>query len=148
MQRFRAEQFVPRPIDEVFRFFSDAHNLPRITPPAMRFTIVAMSTPTIGEGTLIDYKLRIRGVPVRWRSRIEQWIPNERFVDTQVRGPYASWHHLHRFEERDGGTWITDDVHFALPLGLLGRVVAGRWVRRDVERIFAHRRAVIARLMG
>ncbi|MBS1961159.1 MAG: SRPBCC family protein [Bdellovibrionales bacterium] len=141
-----SEQWVPRPVAEVFDFFSRAENLERITPPFLGFRVKGMSTPAIEEGTLIDYRLRIHGVPVGWRTRIEEWVPGERFVDVQLRGPYALWHHTHTFAAENGGTRMRDRVRFRLPLGALGRLVAGALVRRDVSAIFAYRSRVISDL--
>ncbi len=140
------EQWIPRPVSEVFEFFSRETNLETITPPFLGFKVVRMSTPTIQEGTLIDYRLKIHGVPIGWRTRIEDWQPGVKFVDTQLKGPYALWHHTHTFEAKDGGTLMRDRVRFRLPLGPLGNLVAGWLVRRDVAQIFAYRTSVIEKL--
>ena len=142
------EQWLPLPVEKVFPFFADEKNLEVITPPFLHFHVLGKSTPEITEGTLIDYKLRLRGVPVRWQSRIEEWRPNERFVDTQVRGPYALWHHTHLFEIVRGGTNVIDHVRYEVPLGFLGRWFVLPIVRRDVEQIFAYRREKITELFA
>jgi ligand-binding SRPBCC domain-containing protein len=142
--RLRVRQWIPASLEQVFDFFSDARNLERITPPFLHFHITAMSTPEIGVGTLIDYKLRIRGVPVKWRTLIESWKPRTEFVDTQLRGPYRKWHHTHRFEPMAGGILIEDDVLYRLPMGWLGELAGGALVDRDVRRIFDYRKQVIA----
>ncbi len=142
--RLRVRQWLPASLEQVFDFFSDARNLERITPPFLHFQITSMSTPEIGPGTLIDYKLRIRGVPVKWRTLIESWKPRTEFVDTQLRGPYSKWHHTHRFEPLAGGILIEDDVLYRLPLGWMGEVFAGALVDRDVQVIFDYRKQVIA----
>lgn len=134
------EQWVPHPVDEVFSFFADTRNLERITPPLLKFNVRGMSTKEMQEGTTIDYSLRLHGLPVRWTSRIEDWVPNERFVDTQTSGPYALWHHTHEFEAHDGGTIVRDRVRYRVPFGALGDLVAGSWVRKDLRRIFEYRR--------
>jgi len=110
--------------------------------------VLAASTPKLQSGTTIDYRLSLRGVPVRWRSIIEQWLPSRRFVDRQVKGPYRTWVHTHEFEPRAGGTLVRDHVRYALPFGPLGNVVAGGYVARDLERIFAYRRARLRELLG
>lgn len=135
VRTLRTEQFLPRPIDEVFAFFADAGNLERITPPFLRFRIL---TPAIEmkQGALIDYSLRLRGVPIRWRTRITRWEPPRCFVDEQVRGPYRLWRHTHFFEPRDGGTLCRDLVEYKAPFDGL---VHARLVRPDLERIFAFR---------
>jgi uncharacterized protein (TIGR01777 family) len=142
------EQWVPRPPDEVFRFFADAHNLERITPPFLKFRILAVSTPTLETGTRIDYRLSLHGVPVRWQSLIQDWNPNGSFVDTQTRGPYHRWHHTHEFEPWDGGTIIRDRVHYELPLGALGGLAAGGFVAKDLDAIFAFRQQAIREIFG
>lgn len=142
------EQWVPRTPDEVFPFFGDAHNLEELTPGFLRFRIEKVSTPEVGAGTLIDYRLRLHGVPVRWRTLIESWQPQESFVDTQIRGPYRLWHHTHEFEPWQGGTILRDRVRYQLPLGALGDLAAGWLVERDVATIFDYRREQIARRFG
>ena len=130
------EVWLPRPIDEVFEFFSDAHNLETLTPPPLRFEILTPSPIRMAVGTLIDYKLRLRGIPVRWRSEITAWEPPCRFVDEQRRGPYSMWSHEHIFEEIDGGTLAKDIVNYAVPGGAL---VNKLFVARDVRGIFEYR---------
>lgn len=142
------EQWVPRPVAEVFPFFSDPRNLERLTPPFLRFHVRGTSTPEVRAGTLIDYTLRLRGVPLRWRSRIEEWQPGRRFIDVQLRGPYRLWHHTHEFEPWRGGTILRDVVRWALPLEPLSGLIAGPMVRGDLERIFAYRRRAVDELFG
>src|SRR3954451_64976 len=91
------EQILPGAPDEVFPFFADARNLEAITPPLLRFRVTTPEPIEMGAGTLLEYRLRIHGIPVRWRTLIEDWAPPHRFVDTQLRGPYARWHHTHTF---------------------------------------------------
>lgn len=144
---FIAEQRVFKPRDAVFAFFSEPRNLEAITPPWLRFRIVAQSTPAVERGTELEYRLRIHGLPVTWRSRIEEWIPDERFVDVQLRGPYAKWHHTHTFHDHGASTLIRDHVLYRLPLGWLGPWVGGRFVAADVRRIFDFRTARTAELL-
>lgn len=141
---FVAEQFIPAPPEKVFSFFSEAKNLEDITPDSLRFHIQGMSTPEIEQGTQIDYKLKIRGVPAKWKTEIDEWKPPFKFVDNQLQGPYRLWHHTHEFKALGGGTLMTDRVRYQLPMGLPGWLVAGNFVRKDVEKIFAHRRKIIA----
>ncbi len=148
-QVLEREQFVARPVPEVFEFFSRAANLERITPGWLQF---ALDEPEpepeqIRAGTLISYHLRVHGVPVRWVSRIEEWEPGRQFVDLQLKGPYRRWHHRHRFDAVDGGTRVTDRVDYELPLGPLGELAWRLFVRRDLERIFDHRRRAVAELL-
>jgi len=142
------EQRLALPPERVFPFFSDPRNLEKITPDFLRFRVLGMTTPEIADGTLIDYALRLHGIPVRWQSRIESWTPNRRFVDEQIRGPYAWWHHTHEFEPDAGGTIVRDRVRYRLPLGALGESVAGWLVRRDLAAVFDFRRKRIAELMA
>ncbi|MEO6026981.1 MAG: TIGR01777 family oxidoreductase [Candidatus Binatia bacterium] len=142
------EQWVPRPPEEVFPFFSDAHNLERLTPPFLKFRILDVSTPAMQTGTRIDYQLSLHGVPVRWQSLIQEWNPIHSFVDTQTKGPYQRWDHTHEFEAYDGGTVIRDRVHYELPIGALGAMVAGRFVAKDVQTIFTYRREKIREIFG
>ena len=141
----RREQRLPRPPADVFPFFADAGNLEAITPPWLGFHIVTPQPIPMGPGTLIEYRLRLHGVPVRWLTRIEHWKPGERFVDAQVRGPYRLWHHTHEFAaDGAGGTIMRDTVRYALPFGVLGAVAHRAFVARDLARIFDHRALRVA----
>ncbi len=137
------------PAEKAFAFFADARNLERITPPWLGFEVRTPGRIEMRPGTLIDYRLRLRGVPLRWRTRIEAWDPPRRFVDVQLSGPYALWEHTHSFEP-DGPDAVTiaDRVRYALPLGRLGVLGHSLLVKRDLERIFDHRRRAVAQLLG
>jgi ligand-binding SRPBCC domain-containing protein len=130
------ELWLPRPRAEVFPFFAEAWNLETITPPWLRFEVLTPPPIPMRSGTLIDYRIRVHGVPIRWRTEIAEWQPPRRFVDVQLRGPYTLWHHTHTFEERDGGTLCGDVVRYR-PRG--GALMNWLFVRRDVERIFQFR---------
>jgi ligand-binding SRPBCC domain-containing protein len=138
------EQLLPVGVDEAFAFFGDAANLQRITPAWLHFRVVTPAPIAMAPGTLIEYRLRLHGLPLRWLTRIEAWEPGVRFVDVQLRGPYARWHHTHEFESRGAETLMRDRVRYALPLGPLGRAAHAVLVRRDLERIFAFRHAAVA----
>jgi ligand-binding SRPBCC domain-containing protein len=142
---FKAEQVVNAPLAQCFDFFSKAENLEKITPPLLHFHIITPLPIVLKKGALIDYKLKVHGVPMKWRTLIEEWQPNTKFVDTQLRGPYKLWHHTHEFESIDGGkkTLMHDTVNYALPFGFLGRLVHPILVKPDIDKIFAHRRKVI-----
>lgn len=131
-----------RPLDEVFRFFSDPRNLEAITPPFIRFRIVAPPPLEIHEDLLIDYALRIRGLRIRWRSAITIWDPPHLFVDTQVQGPFRRWIHEHRFKSLGETTLVEDRVAYGVPGG---NMVHRLFVRRDMERIFAYRATALKR---
>ena len=138
------EQHLPAEPAEVFPFFGDARNLEAITPPWLGFRVVTPEPVAMAAGTLIEYRLRLRGVPVRWRTRIEAWEPPHRFVDVQLSGPYRLWHHTHTFEPAPGGgTTMRDVVRYALPLGPLGALAHRALVKRDLERIFDFRRDAV-----
>jgi ligand-binding SRPBCC domain-containing protein len=131
--------------DQAFRFYGDAGNLEAITPPWLGFQITTPQPIEMDAGTLLDYKLKLHGVPVRWQTEIVSWEPPHRFVDVQVRGPYRLWEHTHIFEEAgDGATVIHDRVRYAIPLGALGSIANGLFVRRDLARIFDYRRDAVA----
>jgi len=143
LQEFKSEQWLPVTRDELFPFFADAGNLQELTPPWLSFQIVTPRPIAMHVGAQIDYRLKVRGLPLRWRSEITTWEPPRRFVDEQVRGPFRRWIHEHRFEERDGGTLIIDHVRYAVPGGPL---INWLLVRHDVARIFAHRTAKLRAL--
>jgi ligand-binding SRPBCC domain-containing protein len=142
------EQVVARPLDEVFDFFSRAGNLALLTPPQMRFQMITPEPIAMGVGTLIEYRLRVHGLPLRWISRIDEWDEGRRFADRQLRGPYKLWLHSHEFEAVPEGTKVNDHVRFELPLGLLGELGGLPLVRRDLARIFDYRRAAVENLLG
>lgn len=145
-ERLERVQRVPRPLDEVFAFFEDARNLEAITPPFLRFRILTSPPITMSAGALIDYRLHLFGVPLRWRTRIESYEPGRSFVDVQIAGPYRLWRHLHEFTPVPGGTEIRDRVDYTLPFGPLGRLVHRAFVKRTLARIFDYRRDTIDRL--
>lgn len=144
--RYIFEQWVPKSKEEIFPFFSDAHNLEDITPPSLNFNVTRVSTSEIEEGTEIEYKLKLDGIPIRWKSVITQWNPPSQFADSQVRGPYKKWYHIHKFEDFTGGTLLTDQVDIVLPLGKLGYLASAWKVFKDVEKIFNYRREIISQM--
>lgn len=132
--------------NKVFPFFAEAKNLESITPEWLNFKIKKLSTPDIQEGTLIDYKLKIKGIPIGWKTLIKNWKPSEQFTDTQLKGPYNTWHHTHSFYDLSSGTLMEDKVIYKMPFGILGDVVRYLWVQHDVSKIFNHRSQVIEKL--
>ncbi len=145
----KRQQLLPRARREVFAFFGDAFNLERITPPFLRFRVLTQSPIEMKAGALLDYQLALFGVPFRWQTLIEQWSPDEVFVDTQLTGPYALWQHMHIFEEvRPALTLMRDRVLYRIPYGVLGRVAQVALVRRTLNEIFDYRAAKCAELLA
>ena len=147
MREFTLETdlWLPRPRDEVFSFFAEPRNLESLTPAWLNFQVLTPVPIAMRPGTLIDYRITVHGLPIRWRTEIAEWDPPRRFVDVQLRGPYTLWHHTHTFEERNGGTLCLDEVRYR-PRG--GALVHWLLVRRDVERIFQYRRKRLLELFS
>ena len=145
----RREQRLPGTPDDVFAFFADPRNLEAITPPLLRFRVVDAGPAGIvmGTGALLRYRLRVHRVPVGWLTAIREWDPPHHFVDEQLRGPYALWHHAHTFEPDGDGTLMRDVVRYALPLGPVGELARRLFVARDVEEIFDYRACRIGKLL-
>lgn len=138
-------QRVEVPVERAFAFYGDALNLEPLTPPWLHFEVTTPGPLKFQPGTLLDYRLKLHGVPIRWQTRIEAWEPPARFVDTQARGPYSLWEHTHLFEpDGDSATVIHDRVRYSIPLGPLGTLAHRLFVRRDLERIFDYRRDAVA----
>jgi ligand-binding SRPBCC domain-containing protein len=145
----RREQRLPGAPEEVFPFFGDARNLGAITPPLLQFRMLTPDPIVMAPGTQLRYRLRVRGVPVSWLTEIRAWDPPYRFVDEQLEGPYALWHHTHTFEDDGaGGTIMRDEVRYELPLGLLGELAHRLLVRRDLARIFDYRAERVPALLS
>jgi ligand-binding SRPBCC domain-containing protein len=143
-----ATQQIPLPRERLFPFFSDARNLAVITPPQMGFRIRSTEPIVMREGTLIDYTVRVAGLPLRWRTLISHWDPPIEFADEQLRGPYALWHHRHRFTALGPSeSRMDDEVIFRLPLAPLGNL-ALPFVKHELRRIFRYRHAAIERAIA
>lgn len=142
------EHWVPGELERVWDFYSDEQNLEKITPPILNFHVVAKSTPKIQSQTLIDYKLKLHGIPLRWQTRIEDWQPMKRFSDSQLKGPYRKWHHVHEFDRLGNGVVTRDQIRFKLPLGFLGRAGSLGLVLSDVRKIFAYRSMMTTQVFG
>lgn len=138
------------PVEQAFEFYAEARNLEAITPPWIGFEVITPGIIEMRTGALIDYRLKLHGVPVRWRTRIDVWEPPVRFIDVQVRGPYALWEHTHTFEpDGEHAVLIGDRVRYSIPLGPLGQIARAAFVKRDLERVFDYReRAVAERLQN
>jgi ligand-binding SRPBCC domain-containing protein len=143
----RRRQQLAQPLERVFEFFSAARNLERITPSWLRFEVRTPEPVPMEVGTLIDYRLHYRGVPLGWTSQIEVWEPGRQFVDRQLRGPYGLWHHRHTFFEAAAGTVIEDEVHYAAPFGVLGELAQPLLIERDLRRIFDYRQEAVRRIL-
>lgn len=139
-------QRIELPIEQAFEFYGSADNLERITPPWLDFEITTPKPIEMGAGTLLDYRLRLHRIPIRWQTRIETWEPPRGFIDTQVKGPYSLWEHTHTFtEDGPGATIIADRVRYSIPFGPLGVIADRLFVRRDLRRIFDYRRDAVVR---
>ena len=139
-------QTVAAGIESVFAFFEDPWNLEVITPPWLSFKIVSSTSAQVRLGTEYKYRLRWQGIPISWRSRISEYETGQHFADEMLRGPYASWYHRHLFTVVPGGVEIVDRVEYRLPLGPLGRLVHGVFVRSQLDAIFDYRRETVARI--
>ncbi len=142
--RITRETVVPTPLEETFAFFADARNLESLTPPWVGFQIITPAPIIMQVGTLIDYRIRVHGVPLTWRTQIAAWDPPHRFVDVQLVGPYRRWHHEHTFEACAGGTRAVDRVEYRAPLAWLTHPLM---VSRDVSRIFDYREIALHRAL-
>ncbi len=135
--------------EQVFGFFADAKNLEAITPPLLRFSVITPTPITMQVGSLIEYRLRVHRAPISWLTSIQAWEPPHRFVDMQLKGPYALWHHTHTFTpDGDAHTLMKDTVRYAIGFGPLGELAHRLFVKRDVEAIFSHRAQVIGPLLA
>ncbi|MBN8626431.1 MAG: SRPBCC family protein [Planctomycetes bacterium] len=141
----RRVQTLPLPPEEVFEFFADARNLEAITPPFLKFRVLTEGAIEMRPGALIEYRLQLFGVPFGWRTEIESYDPPRSFVDRQLRGPYALWHHTHTFKpitDEAGvavATEMTDVVRYRIRFGVLGSLARLLFVRRTLDRIFDYR---------
>ena len=141
--RFETQVWLNRPREDVFKFFADPQNLERLTPSWLHFEILTPPGTEIRRGAMLDYRLRLRGIPLRWQSEITVWEPPLRFVDRQTRGPYSLWVHEHTFAEKEQGTLVGDTVEYAVRGGPL---VQKYLVAPDLERIFRYRQRVLQQI--
>lgn len=144
--RLYRETIIDRPLDEVFAFFSDAYNLEALTPDFLNFKILTPHPIRMHEGTFIDYKIKLFGIPFKWKTRISLWEPGKRFIDEQITGPYALWVHEHTFEQVEGGTRMTDTVHYRSMKGFLDFLPHQLFVKQRVEQIFDYRTEALLKI--
>lgn len=139
-------QIIERPRREVFDFFADAGNLEKITPPELNFKIITAQPINIKQGAFIDYRLKLRGIPITWKTEITQWNPPFDFVDTALKSPYKQWIHLHTFADGENGETIMEDrVRYRLPFEPFGDL-AHRYVKKELNYIFDYRWKVIEKV--
>jgi ligand-binding SRPBCC domain-containing protein len=142
-------QEIARSRSDVFRFFSDPFNLERITPRFLRFRILSPRPIVLTAGTHLEYSLALFGVRFRWKTLIEQWLPEESFVDVQLSGPYKLWRHTHIFTKLgDDRTLMIDRVEYALPGGAFAKPAHAFFVSPILKRIFDYRGRMIERMLA
>ena len=141
--KIEMNQFIKRPLLEVFEFFSRPENLAQITPGKLNFKILTPGVLEMKEGAIIDYTIKLFNIPIHWRTLITTYEAPYKFVDEQVKGPYAFWHHTHIFKEVRGGVEIHDSVSYSIPFGVIGRILHILWIKRDLQYIFEYRKNVI-----
>jgi len=144
--KLKFKQVINSSLDDVFSFFSNPENLSKITPEKLGFNILTPTPIKMKEGQLIDYSIKLLGKKIRWRTMITEYIPNVKFVDQQLKGPYSMWHHTHEFKDVDGKVEMTDEIYYVMPFGLLGRLVNFLFVSRDLNNIFKHRVEIINKI--
>ena len=141
------EQFIDLPLEDVFGFFSKPENLSLITPSRLKFDIITPTPLEMKDGQLIDYSLSILyTIKLHWRTLITHYEKPYKFVDQQIKGPYSLWHHTHTFEEKDGGTIIKDNLTYAIPMGIIGRLIHFIYIKHDIKGIFNYRHKILDKI--
>ena len=148
MHEFRTELVVPKPIEEVFEYFNQPANLVKLMPSFMAFKLLTPEPLIMKDGAVFDYQVKVFGIPNRWTTYISDYQPPHRFADIQLKGPNSYWHHVHQFESVDGGTKVTDHIHYLLPLGILGVIANYLVMTPIIKALFAHRLKVVAAEFG
>ena len=133
---------------EVFAFFADPACASRLVPPWIRVTLLSGAGKAVVAGTVLDYRITCLGVPFAWRAFVREFDPPFRFLDAQLRGPFARWEHRHRFLTDDNGTLMEDRLVYRLPLGLVGRAVHAVVLGRLMTAAWRHRTQRIGALIG
>jgi len=145
---FKSEQLMPRPVEQVFDFFKRPENLDAVTPKNLGFKILTPSPIIMQKGAVIDYTIQIYGIPMQWQTLITDYNPPCSFTDTQVKGPYKTWIHTHRFSAQGDGTLMVDEVEYSIAYGLIGEMARILFVKREIEKIFNHRRKIMNQVFG
>ena len=143
--RLQTQLWLPRCREEIFGFFSDPINLDQLTPPWLHLELITPKFVEMRAGTLLDYRLRLHGIPIRWQSEISAWEPPNRFIDRQTKGPYRQWVHEHTFFAHNGGTLVGDNVTYAVPGG---RIIQKLLVAPDLNKVFRYRRKMLEQLFN
>ena len=145
-----SRQRIPKPVEEVWQFFSDAKNLLQVTPPHLNLKVTnEVYGETVYAGQVMTYTVRpLLGIPLEWMTEIIQVEPLKYFIDEQRKGPYKLWHHQHHFKAIDGGTEMIDLVHYRVPFGLVGNMANALIVKKELEKIFSYRYQKIIELFG
>ena len=143
--QLKSQLWLPQPQEEIFSFFADPKNLDRLTPPWLHFEILTSKFVEMKVGTLLDYRLRLHGIPIRWQSEISVWEPPHRFIDRQIKGPYRQWVHEHTFSAHQGGTLVGDSVTYAVAGG---RIIQMLLVAPDLDKVFAYRHRTLSQLFN
>lgn len=144
----KREQFISKPLKEVFSFFEKPENLTEITPKNLGFTILNSTPIKMEKDALISYRIKLLGIPVYWQTRISDYNAPHSFTDEQLKGPYSLWIHSHTFSESNGGTLMKDEVLYSIPLGLLGEIAHFIYVKKELENIFDFRASVISNIFS
>ena len=148
--RLFTQQRFAQPLETIFDFFADATKLEVITPPLLKFRVISPGPIEIRKGTTIDYRLRLHGIPITWRSLISDWEPGSMFVDEQLKGPYRVWRHEHRFTRDGNETLVEDEVYYEVPLSWSGLHLPVHFflVRPDLLKIFRFRQKKLAEIFA
>lgn len=136
---FETQTILTKSLQEVFPFFANAENLDAVTPPWLKFEILTPLPIEMKVGTKVDYRLRLHGIPIRWRSEITEWDPPHKFTDVQLKGPYRFWKHEHFFVSEGNQTRMIDRVEYDVPGWIFAPIVHSLFVKLDLERIFDYR---------
>jgi ligand-binding SRPBCC domain-containing protein len=145
---FETQTILNKPIQEVFPFFANAENLDKVTPPWLKFEILTPMPIEMKIGTQVDYRLRLHGIPIRWRSEITEWDPPHKFTDIQIKGPYQFWKHKHLFSADSNRTKMVDRIQYRIPGWIFSPIVHSLFVKHDLDKIFAFREKTFLKIFS